>query len=334
MVIELQRTGSIILATLLPILIIIVSLLIYFLSKRSNNPQINRITKFIVEPIQFKPILNNPEISELPETESKKIIRKEILLRAFLIYFVIGIFIFSSFMGELYQVLTDRIMVIIFTYQSDGVYPPPEVWSAVVIESPFSSGFRGFQIWYDTYPNPILESDYFHRTWEWIFYTSALYSNLFENMQYHFFGSEIHGILYAFSTLLIVVTLLIGGIFLSQLSWKPIRKSFLASLFFFETGMIISTKGIFSCFATAWRIEVNGLSLQYGAFIISRTTIAAQWIILGLLPIIVGLLFLFLWIGKKIWQIHYSETKSISKRTFLITVGINYFAALLILLFI
>jgi len=333
MAIELQRTGSIILAILLPILIVIVSLLIYFLSKRSNNPQINRITKFMIEPFQFRPLLNSPETNDLPETESRKILRKEILSRAFLVYFVIGIFIFSSFLGELYQVLTDRTLLVIFTGIIDVASPPPEVWTAVVIESPFSSGFRGFQTWYDTYPNPILSTDYFHRTWEWIFYTSALYNNLFENMQYRFFGDDVNTLVYGFSSLIMVGTMLIGGIFLSQLSWKQIRQSFLASIFFFEAGMIIGTKGIFSCFAQAWRIEVNGLTLQYGAYVISRTTIAAQWVILGLLPVIIGLLFLFLWIGKRIWHIHYSETKSISKRVFLSAIGINYFVALLILLF-
>ena len=334
MVIELQRTGSIILAILLPVLIVIVSLFIHFLSKRSKNYRISRITKFMIEPIQFRPILNNPEIYDLSATESRKILRKEILSRAFLVYFVIGIFIFSSFLGELYQVLSDRTLLIIFARIIDGTSPPPEVWSAVVIESPFSSGFRGFQTWYDTYPNPILTSDYYHRTWEWIFYTSALYNNLFVNMQYQIFGDGANTLVYGFSSLMIIVTLFIGGIFLSQLSWKQIRQSFLASIFFFEAGMIIGTKGIFSCFAQAWQIEVNGISLQYGAYVISRTTIAAQWVILGLLPVIVGLLFLFLWIGKKIWQIHYSETKSISKRVFLVSIGINYFVALLILLFV
>ncbi|NHK30358.1 MAG: hypothetical protein FK730_03340 [Asgard group archaeon] len=333
MVLELQRTGTIVLAVLIPIIAILASLLIYYLSKRNDKPKISRVASLIITPIQFKPLMNNPELNDKTEMESKKYVRKEIFSRAFLIYYIIGIFIFCSFMGELYQILTDRALVIIFTRVIDGASPPESVWTSTVIDSPFSSGFRGYSTWYGMYPNPILPVNYFQRTWEWIFYSSGLYNNLFPNMQYEFFGESVNTLVYGFSSLIIVATLLIGGLFLMQLLWKGIRKSFLASLFFFEAGMIIGTKGIFSCFATAWQIEVNGKLLQYGAYIISRTTIAAQWVILGILPAIIGLYFLFLWIGKKIWQIHYSESQSLSKKSFLISVSINYFAALLILLF-
>ncbi|NHJ38678.1 MAG: hypothetical protein FK731_01505 [Asgard group archaeon] len=333
MVIELQRTGTIILAILIPIISVLASLLIYYLSKRNDKPKISRVARLVTTPILFKPIMNNPEFIDKSEMESKKFVRNEIFSRVFLIYFVIGIFIFCSFMGELYQVLTDRALLVIFTRAIEGESPPDFIWTSTVIESPFSSGFRGYSTWYGMYPNPILPTNYFQRTWEWIFYTSGLYNNLFPNMQYGFFGDPVNTLVYGFSSLIIVITLIIGGLFLLQLAWKGIRKSFLASLFFFEAGMIIGTKGIFSCFATAWQIEVNGELLQYGAYIISRTTVAAQWVILGFLPAIIGLYFLFLWIGKKIWHIHYFENPSLSKKTFLISVSINYFAALLILLF-
>jgi hypothetical protein len=237
-------------------------------------------------------------------------------------------------MGEFYQVLADRSLLYIFTNIVDGSSPPDYVWDTIIIESPFSGGFTGFATWYGTYPNPIPPTNYFQRTWEWIFYTSGLYNNFFPNMQEDFFGGSVNTMTLGFSSLMIVFTLLIGAIFLLQLLWKDIRQSFLASLFFFEAGMIISTKSIFSCFATAWRIEVNGTILQYGAHAISRSTFVGEWVILGLLPVIAGLYFLFLWIGKKVWQIHYNETKAISKKTFLISVSATYFLALFILLFI
>jgi len=333
MVIEIHKVTAIVIAFLIPIIIIAFSFLISYLAKKNTNSRISKIARFLSEPLQFKPIIDNQEINELPETKTRKIIGKEILKRMNFVYFIVGIFLFCSFLGELYQVLADRTLLYIFAQIVDGTSPPSSVWSSVIIESPFSSGFTGFQIWYAMYPNPILFEQYFHRTWEWIFYTSGLYNNLFPNMQYEFFGQPVNTMVYTYSSLIMVFTIIIGAIFLLQLLWRNIRESFFASLFFFEAGMIIGTKGVFSCFAQAWQIEVNGNLLQYGAFVISKTTIAAEWAILGLLPIIFGLYFLFLWIGKKIWQIHYSQTKSISKKTFLIFVSINYFIALITLLF-
>ena len=333
MVLELQRAGTITIAVIIPIIAVLASLLFYYLSKKENNPKISRVAKSLVESFQFIPLINNSTFNDESEIESKKIIRNGIFTRMTLVYYIVGIFIFCSFMGELYQVLTDRALLIIFTKAVDGSAPPESVWFSTVIETPFSAGFRGYATWYGMYPNPILEVEYFHRSWEWIFYTSGLYNKQFPNMQYLFFEDPVNSLVYGFSSMIIVVTLIIGGLFLLQLLWKGIRQSFFASLFFLEAGMIIGTKGLFSCFATAWQIEVNGKILQYGAFIVSRTTIAAQWVIVGLLPAIIGFYFLFLWIGKKIWQIHYFETKSISKRTFLISLSVNYYLALLILLF-
>ncbi len=333
MAIELQVASSILLAILLPVFIITISFTIYYLARRNNESRTGKIAKFLTEPFQFKKILKNPDLKELPETQTRKIIGKEIISRASLVYYIIGIFLLCSFLGELYQVLADRTLLLIFTQIIDGSAPPSSVWTHVVIESPFSSGFRGFQPWYDMYPNPILEAQYFHRTWEWIFYSSGLYNNMFPNMQYDFFGSSVNTLVFTYSGLIILFTLIIGAIFLLLLLFKNLRQSFLASLFFFEAGLIIGTKGVFSCFAEAWKIEVNGKLLQYGAHIISRATIAAEWVILGLIPVIIGMYFLFLWIGKRIWRVHYSQTKAISKKTFLIIVSINYFLALLILLF-
>ena len=332
MPIEIHKITSIMLAVLIPVSILLLTLLVNFLAKSEKNSWINRFAKFLTQPFQFKTLQNNPDLKDLPEIKTRKIVRKELLFRLNLIYFIILIFIFCSFLGELYQVLADRTLLIIFTNIVTDSSTPSSVWTSVVIESPFSSGFRGFQPWYGEYPNPILEAQYYHRTWEWIFYTSGLYNNLFPNMQYDFFGTSVNSLVYTYSSLTIVFTLVIGGVFLLPLLWKNIRQSFLASLFFFEAGMIIGTKGVFSCFAEAWKIEVNGKILQYGASIISRSTISAQWVILGLVPIIVGLYFLFLWLGNKLWKVHYSQTHSISKRTFLISVSINYLVALLILL--
>jgi hypothetical protein len=333
MVIEMHKVTAIVIAIIIPIIITAFSFLISYLAKKNTNSWINKFAKFLTQPIQFKSILENPGINKLPETKTRKIIGKEILKRMNLVYFIIGIFLFCSFLSELYQVLADRTLLYIFTQIVEGTSPPTSVWSSIIIESPFSSGFTGFQLWYDMYPNPILFEQYYHRTWEWIYYTSGLYNNLFPNMQYEFFGQPVNTMVYTYSSLIMVFTTIIGTIFLLQLLWRDIRESFYASLFFFEAGMIIGTKGVFSCFAEAWKIEVNGKLLQYGAYVISRGTIAAEWVILGLLPIILGLYFLFLWIGKKVWQIHYSQTKSISKKSFLIFVSINYFLALIILLF-
>ena len=333
MVIEIHKVKAIVIAVFIPLLIIAISFLISYLAKKNNNSRVNKLARFLTEPIQFISILKNPEINELPEIKTRKIIGKEILKRMNLVYFIIGIFLLCSFLGELYQVLADRALLYIFAQIVEGAAPPSSVWSSVIIESPFSSGFSGYQLWYGMYPNPILFEQYYHRTWEWIFYTSGLYNNLFPNMQYEFFGQPVNTMVYTYSSLIMVLTLIIGAAFLLQLLWKNIRQSFFASLFFFEAGMIIGTKGVFSCFAQAWQIEVNGKILQYGAFVISKATIAAEWAILGLIPIILGLYFLFLWIGKKIWQTHYSQTKSISKKSFLIFVSINYFVALIVLLF-
>jgi hypothetical protein len=332
MVVELQRISVILLATLIPVSMILLSIIINCLAKRKDDSLFRRFAKFLSTPFEFQQLSKNQELIELPEIKARKIIRKELLFRMNLIYLLILIFLFCSFLGELYQVLADRTLLIIFTNIVDGSPPPSSIWTSVVIVSPFSSGFRGFQPWYGMYPTPVLESQYYHSTWGWIFYTSGLFNNLFHNMQYDFFGTSVNSLVFTYSSLIIVFTLIIGGLFLLPLLWKNMRQSFLVSLFFFEAGMVISTKGAFSCFAQAWKIEVNGNLLQYGAHIISKSTIAAQWVILGLIPIIIGLYFLFLWIGKKLWKVHYSQTNSVTKRTFLIAVSINYLVSLLVLL--
>jgi hypothetical protein len=332
MVVELGRISAILVSILIPVFTILLTILIQFLAKKETKSSITRLAKFLSKPFEFKPLLKKQELKEFPETKVRRIVGKELLFRLNFIYYIVLIFLFSSFLGELYQVLADRTLLILFTNIVEGSPPPSSVWSSIVIVSPFSSGFTGYQTWYGMYPNPILESPYYHSTWGWIFYTSGLFNNLFPNMQYDFFGTSVNSLVFTYSSLIVVFTLIIGGLFLLPLLWKNIRQSFLASLFFFEAGMVIGTKGVFSCFAQAWKIEVNGNLLQYGAFIISRSTIAAQWVILGLLPIIIGLYFLFLWIGKKLWKVHYLEINSISKKTFLIAVSINFIVALLVLL--
>ncbi|MHA1954083.1 MAG: hypothetical protein ACW96U_09095, partial [Candidatus Heimdallarchaeaceae archaeon] len=135
MAIELQRASAISLAILIPLLAIVLTIFIYYLAKRESESKIHKIAKFLTTPFSFKPLLKNPEFHELPETETRKIIGKEILLRLNLIYYVIVIFLFCSFLGELYQVLADRTLMIIFTNIVSDSAPASSFWSTVVIES-------------------------------------------------------------------------------------------------------------------------------------------------------------------------------------------------------
>ena len=139
MAIELQIISSILLAVLIPVLIIAISFVIYYLSKLKSNSRIRRIARLLSEPFHFTPISKNPDLLELPETQTRKIISNEIILRASLVYYIIVVFLLCSFLGELYQVLADRTILLIFTQIIYGTAPPSFVWTSIVIESPFAS---------------------------------------------------------------------------------------------------------------------------------------------------------------------------------------------------
>ncbi len=326
MPIELSPLTTIIISIIFPIFCILLTIIIYLVKKNQHTQ-----ARYISQPIILQNLISIRSRSNTSKSELRKAVGNEFFKRTVLIYMVLAFFLICNLFGEIYQVVIDRVLLNIFVRIIDGVPPPSNIWINTVIESPFSTGFRGTQLWYGMYPNPIYSSDYFHRSWEWIFYTSALFNTHFPYMQYEFFGQPVNLLVISYPTFIILMMLIIGSIFLLFLLWKNIH-SFNSPILFFEAGLLLGTKGIFSCFAMAWQIEVNGKILQYGAYLISRVDIAAQWVLLGFAPVIIGFFFLFLWIGKKVWKKYYSETNSISKRVFLISTGIVYFTSLLILL--
>ncbi len=202
--------------------------------------------------------------------------------------------------GEFYEVMFDLSYPI-----SQGSTGEFRTVTSVIFQSPFNAGWVGALPWmgFTTY----------HETWSWIFFTAALTDNP------NFFGS------------LVIVFLLIsigsGLVFLSPLVTKRIRHSFLPSLFFFMTGMMIFSKGAIGFIAQALTLAFGSAEIEYSSVIVTGEMIPDLVSVIAIgFPIILGMFAFFIVLGRKLWSEHYSDSKS--RTWFIVYITLSFWLGL------
>ncbi|MHA2245620.1 MAG: hypothetical protein ACXADY_11705, partial [Candidatus Hodarchaeales archaeon] len=230
---------------------IMLSLLVYWLSKAKTNSKVKKFaSEFFIKPLPLEPL--HTELSNTSDlSEMKNKFTKQLSYRILLIYGGVILFFLGNLIGLFHFILADIGLPI-----TQGSTGDTRVWNSIVLYSPFSGGWMGFFPWYGSFPYPPMNLDTFHEIWSWIFFTSTITDNP------------------AFLTdtvwMILVGSVLSGLLFLIPLLFGVIRKSFLPSMFFFSTGMLTTTRGVFSCFSQAFRLEFASGSVTYGIGTITK----------------------------------------------------------------
>ncbi|MHA2164253.1 MAG: hypothetical protein ACXAC6_10130 [Candidatus Hodarchaeales archaeon] len=306
-----------IIALLLLIIPVVLSLLCNWLSNKNSSSKISRIVnKFVIRPIPLDSL--HKELSDTSDlSEMKNSLKKQLSYRFFLIYGAIVLFLIGNLIGEFYFILTD--ISIPMTQGSTG---DTRTWASIVFNSPFSGGWMGSLPWYGNMPLPPMNLDTYHETWSWVLFTSTITDNP------AFLDSTVW--------LILLGTIFSGLLFLSPLFLGSIRKSFIPSMFFFSTGMLITMKGIFSCFSQAFKLEFASGSITYGIHTVTRNNFqnVTDLLMSFLFPLLLAILLFFVFfalLGHKIWNHHYPNHQS-SHYWFLMFISISFWGSLFILL--
>ena len=198
------------------------------------------------------------------------------LHRLLVFYSLLFIFLIANTLASFYLSIADILVDII----DPGFIT--RTWSAIAIGSPFDSGWIGSLPWYGQGFLPPEGSLVYHETWTWLFFSAGITDD-----SSFFLGA---------SRIIIISGPVLGLLFVLPLLHPRFRFSGLHSLFSFTTGMLISTRGIFGCFAQAWRLVFESEILQYGIRVVDIGSIGTSslWSVLlvsGLLILVLGAAF-------------------------------------------
>ena len=290
---------------------------LYWLSNTNFSSKVNKIvSKFIITPVPLEPL--RTELSEdYSLSQMKNKFKNQLSYRLLFIYGGILLFLLGNLFGEFYFLLVDVSLPV-----TQGSTGESRIWSSIVLNSPFSGGWMGFLPWYGNIPVPLNYLDTFHTTWSWILFTATFTDNP------AFLDTVVWVVLSG--------TILSGVLFLSPLLLSAIRKSFIPSMFFFTTGMLISMKGIFSCFSQAFKLEFASGSITYGIHTFTKNSFnnVTDLLMSFLLPLFSIMLVFFVFfalLGHKIWNQHYPNHQ-FSHYWFLLFITISFWGSLVIMM--
>lgn len=282
----------------LPIVVVCLFILITPRLRKLSGSKLRRYISYLVSPPRIGSYKSgSPDDNSEREPKSKW---REDKVRLFFFYIGIALFLISFIIGEFYEVMFDLSLPI-----SQGNTGELRTVTSVIFQSPFNAGWVGALPWmgFVTY----------HETWSWIFFTAALTDNP------NFLGSLV----------IVLVLISIGGglVFLTPLVTKRIRHSFLPSLFFFMTGMMIFSKGAIGLIAQALTLAFGGAEIEYSSVIVSGDMIPelASVIAIGI-PIILVMFALFVVLGRKLWKVHYADSKS--RTWFMVYIALSFWLGL------
>ncbi|MFW9788626.1 MAG: hypothetical protein ACFFE2_16730 [Candidatus Thorarchaeota archaeon] len=303
-ILEINPEYATIIGIVLPFAFIFGFLIFNRFLKDGTNGSIRRYLSYLV---------NAPRIGLIKFNDRKDIqsFKREIKVRLGLVYLGIGLFLFSFLIAEFYEVLLDIQLPV-----TQGNTGDARVVSSLVFQSPFIAGWIGSMPWYGSFPLPLGWGTY-HETWDWIFFTAAITDNP------NFMGSV--------STVMLLMSFLVGSVFLAPLISKRIRTSFLSSLFFLVTGMSVFTKIILGFLAHALTLFFGNAQIQIGELIVSGSMIPDlnEMVAWGLV-FVAGLYLLYSAMGWKLWQLHYPDMKS--RRWFLGFITTSYWLGFILMM--
>lgn len=310
-ILELSSFHAIVLAFALPILLLSAFVLFYPSFKKGAGSRFRRYLSYTIKA---------PDIGSL-NTENdgssdgyREDLKRRLKVKLYLVYIAIGLFILSSFVAEFYHVMSDLSMPIL-----QGSTGMTRTWSSIAFLNPFDAGWVGSLPWYGSIPLPPMNAPIYHDPWSWAFFTDTITDNPI------FFESRVQ--------VMLLLTILVGFVFLLPLGSRTVRESFVPSLFYFTASMLIMSRAIFGLFAQGLSLGLGG-SIQYGIMVVTGINFPGLnllELVVVVMPIILVLYAVFLFIGRRLWQIHYPGDSQ-SRRWFTIYVSISYWLSLLLMM--
>ncbi|UCH05508.1 MAG: hypothetical protein JSW05_04915 [Candidatus Thorarchaeota archaeon] len=309
-ILELTSFQAIVLAFALPILLLSAFVLLYPSLKNGSGSRIRRYLSYAIKAPRIGPL--NPR-KEDSSGEYRGHLKKQLKVRLYLIYIGIVVFILSSFLAEFYHVMSDLSMPIV--QGSTGI---TRTWSSVAFLNPFDAGWVGSLPWYGAIPLPPWNAPIYHDPWSWAFFTDTITDNPI------FFEARLQ--------IMLLLTITIGLVFLLPLGIRTVRESFVPALFYFTTSMLIMSRAIFGLFAQGLSLGLCG-SIQYGIMVVTGINFPGLdllQLVALVMPIILGLYVVFLFIGRRLWQIHYPGDRR-SRRWFMLYASVTYWLSLILM---
>ncbi|MHA2142446.1 MAG: hypothetical protein ACXADF_14285 [Candidatus Thorarchaeota archaeon] len=304
-ILELSVFQATIIAIALPIVALGVFVLIIHWLRNGSGSRVRRYLSYLVNPPRIGSLKSND--SEVDANHKHVSLWRELKVRLFFVYLGIAIFLVSFMIGEFYEVIFDLLLPV-----TQGSTGDIRTVSSVVFQSPFNAGWIGAMPWYGSLPAPSDLGTY-HETWSWVFMTAAYTDNPY--------------FLETMITALLVISFLVGLVFLAPLGSKTIRRSLVSSMFFFMTGMTIFTKTVFGCFAQAWALVFGEASIYYGILSVTGDMIPNLIDALSYgFPIILAMFAFFMVLGRKLWKTHYNDSES--RTWFLVYITMSYWMGL------
>jgi len=278
---EFTYDQAIIIVIALPIIALCLFILTIPWLRNGTGSKLRRYLSYSVSPPKLG--ANKAEAQE-DEPEEPAILCREDKVKLFFFYLAIVLFLVSFMIGEFYEVMIDLMLPV--NQGSTGEF---RTMISVIFQSPFNAGWIGALPWtgFTTY----------HETWNWIFFTAAITDNP------DFLGTIIF--------ILLLISIGMALAFLSPLAIKSIRQSFLPAMFFFTTGMTIFTKVVAGYFAEALALVLLNVQLEYMLGVVTADMIPDLVVLLA-----TGFLFmlamfaLFIMLGRKLWSVYYTDSKS------------------------
>ncbi|MHA2358967.1 MAG: hypothetical protein ACXAB5_01735 [Candidatus Thorarchaeota archaeon] len=304
--IEFTVNQATIIAMALPIVAVCLFILIIPSLKKGSSSKLRRYLSYLVKPPRIGS-LESPSKEGDVESRSSALWR-EVKVRLFFVYLAIALFLVSFMISEFYQVMFDLFLPV--TQGSTGAI---RTVTSIVFTSPFEFGWIGAMPWYGQLPAPAGLGTY-HTSWSWIFTTAAFTDN--------------PDFLNTMVIVMLLISIIVGFVFLAPLASRTIRHSFLPSMFFFLTGMMVFTKVAVSSISQAISLALGG-QVKYGIMTVSGDMIPnlVQGIAIGF-PIVLAMFCLFVGFGWKLWKVHYGD--SVSRKWFIVYITMSFWLGLAI----
>ncbi|MFW9965329.1 MAG: hypothetical protein ACFFCX_17285 [Candidatus Sifarchaeia archaeon] len=295
---------SVVLAGIIAVALPIVTAILFYLIvprlKNGSGSKLRRYFSYLITPPRFGYGENYSRENGVGQKEST--LCRQDKIRLYFYYLGIILFLTSFMIGEFYEVMIDLLLPV-----SQGSTSEMRTATSLIFLSPFNVAWIGTLPWMGVIT--------YHETWSWIFFTAAFTDNP------NFLGAIIE-----FMT---VISIVVGLVFLAPLVIKRIRHSFLPSVFFFMTGMSIFTKAAISWFAYAIALAFGNVELEYVTLTANGSMIPdlSNVIAIGF-PVILAMFALFIVLGRKLWQLYYTDTKS--RRGFMVYVALSFWLGLIL----
>ncbi|MHA1958964.1 MAG: hypothetical protein ACW99U_01955 [Candidatus Thorarchaeota archaeon] len=312
-ILELPVAIAELLVYVVPVFIFGIIVTIVAIDRRGVSGNLRRAVSFLMNPFGTG-VSESSEAAPAMNGQNGPNKKGGLGLRLQIAYLAIAIFLLSNLIGVFYYVMADVAMVI--TQDTNGL---ARIVTSVVVQTPFHGGWMGSLPWYGGFPLPLAGVDTFHEPWSWIFFTAFIGDNpdLFNNL-----GNE-----------LLLYNYVVALVFLIPLLIRPIRKSFVPSLFLLATSMVTSTRAILGCLALALKVGYLGDTLQFGTFVVDgiQLTEAIPVLIGALLPWILGLFAGYMCLGFLLSRVHFRQQRR-SQYWFLAYVALSYWIGFLFLM--